>query len=153
VKYKKRPKSYYLTPRRKRIGKAIGRSCRRVIAQECIKDTITRQFLLEQLARLIRSELKALCSTKESNMLYQKTNEALNQFSWNQLMAELESNAPVLLYILKVCTSTKGQRINTNAVIGMCIAIITKHRHFKMSLVQRIISLILYSGHANKQVF
>ncbi|XP_065892721.1 uncharacterized protein [Dysidea avara] len=122
VKYKKRPKSYYLTPRRYRIGKAVGRGCRKVIVQECIKDTITRKFLLEQLARLIKSELKALCSTKESNMLYQKTNEALNQFSWDQLMSELELKAPVLLY-------------------------------FKMSLVQRIISLILYSGHASKQVF
>jgi len=67
-------------------------------------------------------------------MLYQKINEALNQ---DQLVSELESKTPVLLYILKVCTSTKGQRVNTNAVIGTCVVIITKHRYFKMSLVQK----------------
>jgi len=40
-------------------------------------------------------ELKALCS-KESSILYQKTNEALNQFLWDQLVSELESKALVL---------------------------------------------------------
>ena len=73
-----------------------------------MKDTITRKFLLDQLSRLIKSELKALCLTEGSNLLYQKSSEALKKFSWGQLMSEMELKAPVLLFILKVCTVTKG---------------------------------------------
>ena len=42
--------------------------------------------------------------------------------------------------------------MNDNAVIGMCAAILLCHHNSHMNLVQRIISTLLYSGHAPKQV-
>jgi len=34
----------------------------------------------------------------------------------------------------------------------MCAALMLKHRFTEMSLVQKIISLVLYAGHSDKQV-
>ena len=42
--------------------------------------------------------------------------------------------------------------VDDTAVIGMCAAILLRHRNTHMNLVQRIISTLLYSGHAPKQV-
>ena len=39
-----------------------------------------------------------------------------------------------------------------HTVIGTCVAILLKHRNPKLSLLQKIISLVLYAGHASKQV-
>ena len=41
---------------------------------------------------------------------------------------------------------------NTKGVAGMCMALIAKHGISTTSLVQQIISLILFSGQAGKQV-
>ena len=54
--------------------------------------------------------------------------------------------------ILEGCTETKVTRVNRKAVMGMCVVLLLKHRFMKMCLVQKIISLILYAGQANKQV-
>ena len=66
--------------------------------------------------------------------------------------AELLCNAPVLLMILRACTETKRPRVNRVAVMVMCAALILKHRFSEMSLMQKIISLILYAGNSDKQV-
>ena len=141
-----------MTPTRKRFGKALARGCRKAIAEECIKDTVTHRFLKEQLARVIRRDLRAISSTKANSLLSQKTAESLTTFSWDMLLDEFHSKAPFLMFILNVCMETKGQRKNTKGVVGMCMALIIKHRFGTMSLVQRIVSMVLYSGHAGKQV-
>ncbi len=55
-------------------------------------------------------------------------------------------------YSLTAATKTRTKRTNQEAVIGMCFAIIIKHRNPTLNLLQKIISLVLYSGHSSKQV-
>ena len=43
-------------------------------------------------------------------------------------------------------------RHNRKGVIGVCISLLLKNRFAKACFVQKVISLILYSGHASKQV-
>jgi len=76
----------------------------------------------------------------------------LLEFDWNNLKAELSVNAPIFLSILEACTPTIRPQTNSTAVIGLCAALILKHRFTKMCLLQKIISLILYAGHSDKQV-
>ena len=78
--------------------------------------------------------------------------EGLKEFEWDALIGELSTHAPVLLGVLQAATKTRSPRTNTNAVIGICAAIIFKQRNSKMSLVQKIISLVLYAGHTSIQV-
>ena len=78
---------------------------------------------------------------------------SMKEFQWKTLIKELCTYAPVLLNILQAAIKTRVPRSNTNAVVCTCAAILLKHRNPKMSLLQKIISLILYSGHTSKQVY
>ena len=65
-------------------------------------------------------------------------------------MDELKANAPILLHILTSCIPSKNA--NFQAIICVCSSLIF-YSHFRhMNLVQKMISLILYAGRANKQV-
>ena len=41
---------------------------------------------------------------------------------------------------------------NEEAAVGMCITILIRARNQRMNLVQRLISILLYGSHAQKQV-
>ncbi len=68
------------------------------------------------------------------------------------VMEEMKVYAPTLLNILLSCTKTNHPRSNHIATICFIVSIIFKFRYARMSLFQRILSLILYAGHCGKQV-
>lgn len=47
---------------------------------------------------------------------------------------------------------TRKPRSNRTGLVGMCVAMLLKHRFHRMSLVHKIMGLILYAGHSGKQV-
>lgn len=150
----KKPRTYVLTPSRKKLGKAVARRSRQTVARECFSEPITRAHLLRHIGMVIRNELKAMCSDKAMSIL--RTESAalkLNMFSWDKLLTELSTYAPVFLTLLHAATYTRRSRDNQSAVIGICAAVLLKHRFHKMNLVQKLLSLILYSGHSSKKVF
>ena len=67
-------------------------------------------------------------------------------------MDEMKTRPPTLLSILESCTETRKVRMNKEAIVGLIIAILCKHRRPSASLLQQIVSVILYSGHASKRV-
>ena len=77
----------------------------------------------------------------------------LRNFTWNSLLSELSLKAPTLLSILQSCTYLSKPRQNRSAVIGMCSALLLKHRFSKMCIVQKVISLALASGGCRKLVY
>ena len=101
----------------------------------------------------MRKEIRTMCSDNIKSSLQSQSKEKLTSgLSWDQLHSELSKNAPTLLSFLQACTKTRVARPNTKAVVGVCAAIILKHRQPKMNLLQKIISLILYAGHASKVI-
>ena len=76
----------------------------------------------------------------------------IEEFNWNMLMDELRVHSPLYFAIMQGCAKTKTPRQNHVAVLGMCTAILLKHKFSKMCIIQKMISLILYGGHAGKQV-
>lgn len=134
------------------MGKAVARGSKQTVAIECLGDPATKEQLLKQLGIVIRNELKAMCKVSRSSILCSGSAEDLKNFTWDTLLNEADETAPVLSAILKECTHTKRLRSNRHAVIGMCLSILLKYRFEKMSLVQKIMTLILYAGHSGKQV-
>ena len=81
-------------------------------------------------------------------------------------MVELEKEAPITLSLLKQCAHIKIRahkprseggksrcRIpNEEAAVGMCFAILMRARSQRMTLVQHLISILLYGSHTPKQV-
>lgn len=102
------------------------------------------------MASLIHDELKKMCSHNVNSILQRMS--ALTSFQWVDLMNELEVHAPTLMRILSSATKTRRNRPNRSGVIGMCAALLLKFRYSRMSLVQKLISTILYAGHSSKQV-
>ena len=149
VNYPTKPKNYYLTPSRKRVGKAVARGSRKQVISECMKDS---RMQMQLIGRTLRSEMAALCSNHAYSVLRDQTATALMEFTWGKLYDELTVQVPTLLALLESCTYTRKPRPNRTAIIGMCVALLLKFRFQKMCLVQKIISLILYSGHSGKQV-
>ena len=127
----------------------MARRSKKTIAVESMRDPCTRQFLLKLFGREVRNEIRSMSS---ESFLSSQSNELLKDFQWDRLLAELSCKAPVLLEILHEATKTRVPRSNSHLVIGTCAAILLKHRNAKMSLLQKIISLVLYAGHASKQV-
>jgi len=141
-----------LTPRRKKLGKALARGCSKQVAGECLKNPAIRNYIIQKIGKIVHVELCGLCSDKTASMLWKHSLEIFKEFTWDCLTSELLANTPVLMSILQRCTETKVERINRKAVIGMCAVLLLKHHFIKMCLVQKIISLILHAGHASKQV-
>ena len=105
-----------------------------------------------EIGRIVRSELVTMCSDKCNSILRQQSSEYYVKFSWQTLYEELKINTPLLLCLLEACTQTRRSKPNRIQIIGMCTAMLLKYRFGKMSLVQRIISIVLRSGHSNKLV-
>lgn len=150
VGYKK-PKTYFLTPTRKKIGKAVARGSKCTVARECFSDPTTRNFALNYLGTILRKEIKTMVSHNTNSILHSPVS-SMKCFTWDTLLDELKKYAPTFLHLLNSLTKTKSKRPNEKAVIGICAAILLKHRDPTMSLIQKITSIILYAGHTSKQV-
>lgn len=126
--------------------------CFTAVTDHCFKDKTIREHSVNKVATIIHSEIKEMCTHNVDSILQQASCESLINFQWINLISELQKHAPTLMTILNACTKTRRQRENRNGVIGMCAAVLLNFRHNRMSLVQKLISTILYAGHSGKQV-
>ena len=103
---------------------------------------------------MVQSEVQALCSDRVDSTLKHHSRDELITFQWSNIYDELRQHTPILLEILLAATATRCPRPNREALISMsqCAAMICKLRRPQMSVAQKTLSLILYSGHASKQV-
>ncbi|XP_064384950.1 uncharacterized protein LOC135333864 [Halichondria panicea] len=118
-----------------------------------MKDKSVKKYILKLVGQEIFKEVKCMASDKVNSILQSTNANDLKCFSWNSLLTELTQFAPLMSSVLVSATKTRAPRSNTKAVIGMCAAIILKHRNPRMNIVQKINSLILYAGHSSKQVY
>ena len=138
-----------LTPCRKGLGKAVARKSQQGIAVEAMRNPLTRKRILYLVGREVQKEIRKMAAESTHSVV---GINALKDFVWHTVIDELRNHAPVLLGILQAATKTRVPRANTNAVIDTCAVNILKQRNSKMSLLQKTISLLLYSGHTSIQV-
>ena len=150
----------------KSLVRSAGRRNRSSIARQAMKDNGIRKKVIERMGRLMSKELTHLASLKAGSMLRDRSCQALERFSWQDLLNELEKETPATLSLLKQCAHVKRRQYksqdeggrssrrlpNEEAAVGMCFAILMRARSQRMNLVQRLISLLLYGSHAPKQV-
>lgn len=151
-----------LTSSMKKLGKSIGRSRPIGIARQVMSHKRTRAAVLREIGLLMRREMRSLCSKKTPSVLRRKvTVELLKGFRWKDVSNELRERSPVLYQILKEVLQrkrrkTKGNKpsiqVDDDLIASLCAGVILRHRNSRMSLVQRIISLLLYSEHTTKLV-
>ena len=150
--YKCEPKSYIMTPRRRRICRPLARGSRCAFARKCLSDRTIRSFIVNGLGRSLQHEIARNCSDNTVSILRDKTTSTLKEFTWEKLLNEVKVLAPTLFKLLQRCTKTRKPRKNQDAIIGVLIAIMCRHCRPVSSLLQQLVSLILYSGHSSKRV-
>ena len=131
----------------------IARKSHKTIAKEALKSTKTKQYIVKALGKELALEIKAMASDSTNSILQSQEPENLIKFKWNMLHDELSANAPQLKSLLFSATKTTRSRSNIHAVVGMCVAILLNNHNPKMNLIQKMNSLILYTGHSSKQVY
>ena len=163
IQYRDHPKSYLLTPSRKKVGKLVARGSKITIVDQFFKDLQLRKHMVAKIGRVVQDEISVMSFNKYCSVLQ---NHSVHSFSCEGIVAEMEGCAPTLLSILRMCTSTckhprrrKRQQHGKNkpipdasAAISACAAILCRHHRPSMSLLQRVVSLVLYEGHSSKQV-
>ena len=143
-----RTRSYKLTPSREPIANALGRKSQKSFAKHALKNENVRRYVVIGLRKFLMNEMRALCSDP---YLLNKDKESLSNFSWDGFHEVLRVKAPTILAFLEACVS-RSSALDSNVVIGVCAAILAKARRPTASLLQHIISIILYSGHSGKKV-
>ncbi len=144
----------------KKLVRGVARRGHATVARQVLANTKTRCLVIKSLRKYIQKEMTVLCSKKENSMLRGRSVESVNRFSWDLLAKELESKAPTLYGVLSICVDvrrrkrkTKTSKQKSSSMLGVCAAIMLRHRNQEMNLLQRIITLIFHSGHASKQVY
>ena len=121
-----------------------------------------KKEVIKTLGKLVQKEMTTL---SKGTTLHGLSDDALRSFSWKKLTSELESVAPNLYSLLKTFVMKKKRKtskkmskkgksyvVDDETVVGLCAAILLRHRSQRMNLVQRLVSVLLYCGHAPKKV-
>lgn len=156
-----------LTSSLKRLGRSVGRRNRRSIARQAISDSRIRERIVDLLGKRMANEMKAMCSMKTDSILRKRNQGILHKLNVQAVVSEMEKHAPHTLAILRSCLAgcrrskaknerrkdrTKTRIVDVDRVVAVACAILLRGRSQRMNLLQRIVSLILYCGHASKRV-
>ena len=90
--------------------------------------------------------MNEICSTNHYSIL-RDSYEAVKRFSWESIWLEYQAKVPTHFALLTGLLPKAEKRF-----IAFVVSLLLKRRCKHMSLVQRVISLVLYGNAAKKQV-
>ena len=161
-----KPRSVVLTPSRTKLGRILARGSKASLIRECLNDEYLRKLVVSQIGGILYNEIRELCSNKFGSIMKSKP-EAVRKYSSDKIIEEMQSCAPVLLQLLRMCTQTRRRKRELlrkssaskiplikrqNSIIATCVSVLCKYRCPSMSLLQKVISVILYAGNTPKMV-
>ena len=119
-----------------------------------MRDRKTQKHVVSAVGRILWNEIKCLCSRRAKSIQRLHDASTLRGFNWDAIVDEAVQHAPNLVQILRECTrkNPKQSEAEQKSIIGVCLSLLCKHCNPKMTLFQRIVSLVLYGGHSAKQV-
>lgn len=92
------------------------------------------------------------CSDNVSSVQKSFDKQHIHNFPWANITDEIITHCPTLFHLLLVLTKPKTPRKNHLSVICGIVCMLTKFGYSKMSLFQRLISSVFYSGHVSLAV-
>lgn len=164
VKKNQNARVFPLTRSLKRLGRSVGRCNRGSIARQVVNDDKICQKIVKLLGKKIEREMKTMCKLSTNSVLRRRDPEG---FNLDSVITEMKKCAPNTLSLLRNCLSghrrseatemrtrgrTKSRIFGVDKVVSVCCAILLRGRSQRMNGLQRIVSMILYCGHASKRV-
>ena len=136
------------TPNRKRGIKKLTRgSYKSMAAMMLSAPGSSKSFIIEMGRKIIR-EMHILSSDEYDSFLRSPI-EALNNFSWDKVMTEFSKALPTLITLLQFLIPNVADK---KPFVCFVASLLLKCRHQRMSLIQRVISVLLYGNGSTKQV-
>uniref|UniRef100_A0A1X7U296 DUF6589 domain-containing protein n=1 Tax=Amphimedon queenslandica TaxID=400682 RepID=A0A1X7U296_AMPQE len=119
--YPARTRSYCLSPRRMQYGKTLARSinCAKSLAKHALKDPEAKKWLLIGFGKLLKYEVRNLCSDKANSILKSKSKKNLSNFLWKKVLEECILHCPSLTSLLFNCTKLKANQSHLKLMISM----------------------------------
>ena len=148
----KKPRHYPLHGSTKKLGKSIVRGNKKIILKRVTHDKDGKKNAAVLLGKYISEELKCICSDNLNSILRENSKASMEYFSWQSIWLELEKHAVLLTTLLKHALKLSNTNKKDN-VLSMLISMMLKSRNPKVDQIQSMVSLILYAGHAGKQVY
>lgn len=133
-----------MTPKQRQICKSLVTNSHCVLARKCLCDHRIKKCITKGFETLLRKDIALLYSDDEGITCN------LMSLQWTNLLSFMRSKTPTLLSVLQIFTKTKKAWLSQDAIIGVVTSVLCKHRQSSVALFQRIVSLILYTGHASK---
>ena len=146
VEYPSGTKHFDLTPNKKKAIISYTKRHYRAAAKKITTSKDMSEPIRISLTQQIRKEMAEICSTEHHSIL-RDTHEAVKRFSWEIVWSEYQCKVPTLFTFLSGLLPKADKRF-----IAFIISLLLKKRCKHMSLVQRVISLLLYGNAAKKQV-
>ena len=96
------------TPRRKSFVSKLSRcgDSAQSIARESLKDQEVRRYLAIGMGKLIKKEVKILCSEAVNSIQRSKNRNDITSFPWAKVLEEVKTYCPLLLSFLLASTDT-----------------------------------------------
>lgn len=149
----------YLTRFLKSIGKSVAKRNPAALARQVMSHKCVKKEVLKLVGKLIQKDMKLLCRVKVPSILRKRSANAMSSFTWEQLVDEVRNTAPFLHQIVSMCVQRKRRQMskkgktyaaNDDSVVSLIVTILLRHRNENLNLIQRIVSILLYCGHAPK---
>ena len=99
----------------------MARGSKKAVALECLKDPMTRAYLLKGIGVLIQNELKAMCMDSRCSILRSGSAQDLKNFTWDTLLREAVETAPVLSEIQSSSAPTLVSFVQTDLLSLECV--------------------------------
>ena len=125
---------------------SLGRRCYKTVATEVSAHKEASSYALTSLALQVRKEMSNI-SALNHNSLLRNPHSAIKHFSWKSILFEFTIKLPTLLRLLKGILLKSDDKF-----IVFIIAMMLKKKCKHMSLVQRVISVLLYGNATSKEV-
>ena len=146
MQYPSGVKHFDLTPNRKKTIISYTKRHYKAAAKRIVNSKATLQHVVTSLSQQIRKEMNEICSADHNSVL-RDSYEAVKRFSWESIWLEYQAKVPTLLALLTGLLPKAEKKF-----ITFVVSLLLKRRCKHMSLVQRVISLVLYGNAAKKQV-
>ena len=117
-----------------------------------MKDPVIKGHILKLVGKTVHAEIKKFCSDVVKSIIKCDDPLSINTFTWQSFSSEISTFAPVLKGILESTSKSRKSNTDVKIVVCMCVALLLRSRNPRMNLIQKMLSLILYAGHASKQV-
>ena len=141
-----------------KLGRAIAGGHIQTIAKAVIHHSELCEAVFELFFGQIEAECTKLCRKTSPSLFRKLTARELMEFEWERMIAELEERAPLFIRIYSSIVSIndhrnqKKSRANHYPALCMATAVLLKERNREMCGVQSVLSLLLFSSHAEKKV-